>query len=239
MLELFRGAIDLVYPRQCLECGSLENCRNYSFLCDRCFKETAQIEPPFCELCAMPFHGEVLSSAECPNCREMKIWFDKAFAVMRFRGVVRNAIHSFKYSQQMYWGRVLQRWMSQGVERYPELHDVDLLLPVPLHSVRQRERGFNQASVLVNALERILQKSSCTKTLKRIRSTETQTHLDREERMQNLNGAFKVQNPKAVSGKRVLLIDDVLTTGSTVSECAKVLKHAGATSVLVFALARG
>jgi len=187
----------------------------------------------------MPFEGRMNSVAECPNCREMKVWFDKAIAVMRFRGVVRTAIHSFKYSRQMYWRRVLQQWITETAPDYPELSQIDMLLPVPLHSVRQRERGFNQAGILAEALGCSIQRECAIKILRRTRPTETQTHLDREERMQNLNGAFQIFNPQRILGKRVLLVDDVLTTGSTLSECARVLKKAGATSVLVFTLARG
>jgi competence protein ComFC len=239
LLNFVSSAIDLVYPRQCQECGEMADCHEFSFLCDSCFKDVPRIEAPFCETCSMPFHGEVKTSAECPNCREMIICFDKACSVMRFRGVIRNAIHSFKYSHQMYWRKVLQRWFIEGALHYPELGDIDLILPVPLHPVRQRERGFNQAAVLGQALSRTLQKECLLKEIRRIRPTETQTHLDRQERMNNLNGAFAVPKPQKIFGKKLLLVDDVLTTGSTVNECAKILKEHGATSVLVFTLARG
>ena len=114
-----------------------------------------------------------------------------------------------------------------------------MILPVPLHPVRERERGFNQAWVLVEPLAAKWAVTCHRRALVRVRQTETQTHLNREERMMNLRGAFEVPRPAMVMGRRVLLVDDVLTTGSTASECARVLRRAGATSVLVFTLARG
>jgi ComF family protein len=144
-----------------------------------------------------------------------------------------------KYGHQGYWSRVLQRWLLEGVDPLLNHSDADVVLPVPLHPVRERERGFNQAWLLADALARSWRIPTHRRALIRVRQTETQTHLDREERMANLRGAFAVRRPDAVAGRRVLLMDDVLTTGSTASECARILREAGARSVLVLTLARG
>ena len=158
---------------------------------------------------------------------------------MRFRGAVRDAIHRLKYSRQFYWGDILQYWLLQGTDSLLNLTQIDAALPVPLHPLRERERGCNQAWVLLEALAKN-KKIPCYKhALVRIRSTETQTHLDRQERIENLQNAFAVRQPELITHKRILLVDDVLTTGSTTSECSRVLRRAGATSVLVFTLARG
>ena len=245
--EMVRSAVDLLYPRQCQVCGETTRCRRFSFLCDDCFDGVAWIEPPWCERCGLPFHGKIESPFQCPNCREMTFHFDKAVSVVRFRGAVRHAIHAFKYERQLYWLRALEGWLAVSQVEWPRAgrdsvlkrDGVDVIVPVPLYSLRERERGFNQAWLLVRALSREWGIPAARKALTRVRATETQTHLDRHERMANLHGAFVAGMPGAILGKQVLLVDDVLTTGSTANECSRVLRKAGATSVLVLTLARG
>lgn len=238
-LSLWKTALDLIYPRQCQMCGDTVGCQQFSFLCENCFEGAARLEPPWCNICALPFYGKVDGDISCSNCSGRELHFDYARAVMRFQGVVRHAIHGFKYSRQTYWSQVLCAWLLRKMPFHLDFGDVDIVLPVPLHSVRERERGFNQAWVLFAPFMKRWGIPVYRQALLRVRETETQAHLDREERMLNLQGAFRVPAPKLVFGKRVLLVDDVLTTGSTVSECGRVLREAGAVSVLVFTLARG
>ncbi len=239
LLNLAQSALDLLYPRQCQICWGTKRCEYFPFICDDCFTGAPRIQPPCCELCGLPFSGEITSSFQCPNCTQTKLHFDRAISVMRFRGAVRDAIHRLKYSRQLYWGDALQHWLLQGADSLLDQAQVDVALPVPLHPLRERERGCNQAWVLLETLAQN-KKIPCNKhALVRIRQTETQTHLDRQERIENLKDAFEVRKPEWVANKRILLVDDVLTTGSTTSECSRVLRHAGAISVLVFTLARG
>ncbi len=237
--SLARTALDLLYPRQCQVCGDSLHCRAFPFLCDVCFGAVVRLPGPCCEVCGLPFHGDMFHKASCPNCTEMDLHFDRARALLRFHGVARQAIHGLKYLRQLHWSRVLQAWQADGVGAVVDRAEVDVVMPVPLHPVRERERGFNQAWVLVEPLAHMWRIASHRRALVRVRQTETQTHLNRAERMSNLRGAFEVRRPEVIAGRRVLLVDDVLTTGSTTSECARVLREAGATSVLVFTLARG
>ena len=156
----------------------------------------------------------------------------------RGRGIVRQIIHEFKYGRQIHLRHLVARWL------YAALDDERLrgsqfaiMVPVPLHATRLRERGFNQASLLAALLSAQTSISS-RPVLERIRYTTTQTALDRSERMENLHNAFRLRKNADVRGLRVLLIDDVLTTGSTLSECARVLKRAGALSVHAATAAR-
>jgi competence protein ComFC len=237
--NFFKAALDLVYPRQCQLCGETNHCDPFPFLCKLCSNSAPRLEGPACAKCGLPVLGQVSSEFQCSNCSEMDLCFDSAVSAVGFRGVVRHAIHGFKYSRQIYWGNVLAEWFVEGAERIIDFKQIDLGVPVPLHSVRERERGFNQAWVLAEALKVKFGLMTSRRCLKRVRPTETQTHLDRQQRISNLNGAFEVSDPMAVKNKSVLLIDDVLTTGSTASECGRVLYDAGARSVLVFTLARG
>ena len=174
----------------------------------------------------------------CANCAHRTIYFDAAVAAYRSRGLVREIIHEFKYARQMHLRHLIGRWLLAALDD-ERLRDVsfDLIVPVPLHPARQRERGFNQASLLAGSLSAEISLPS-RPVLERIRYTTTQTALDRSERMENLHNAFRLRKNADVRGLRVLLIDDVLTTGSTLSECARVLKRAGAISVYAATAAR-
>jgi ComF family protein len=159
-------------------------------------------------------------------------------AAYRGRGIVREVIHQFKYVRQIHLRHLVARWLRAALDD-ERLRDCnfDLIVPVPLHPTRERERGFNQASLLSELLS--AQTSICSqRVLDRVRYTTTQTALDRSERMENLHNAFRLRKNADVRGLRVLLIDDVLTTGSTLSECARVLKRAGAISVHAAVAAR-
>jgi ComF family protein len=149
-----------------------------------------------------------------------------------------DVIHQFKYNRQIHLRNLVARWLraALGDERLRDCR-FDVIVPVPLHPARQRERGFNQASLLAQLLSAHTSIPS-KPLLKRIRYTTTQTALDRSERMENLHNAFRLRKNADMRGLRVLLIDDVLTTGSTLSECARVLKRAGAISVHAATAAR-
>ena len=174
----------------------------------------------------------------CANCAHRTIHFDAAVAAYRGRGIVRDVIHEFKYNRQIHLRHLVARWLRAALDD-ERLRDCqfDVIVPVPLHPARQRERGFNQASLLAELLSAHTS-IPCRPLLKRIRYTTTQTALDRSERMENLHNAFRLRKNVDVRGLRVLLIDDVLTTGSTLSECARVLKRAGAKSVHAATAAR-
>jgi len=234
--ELFQAAVSLLYPATCTICG--KKVRAGEHLCSGCEAKIVRIVPPFCETCSEPFDGSITSAFTCANCAHRTIYFDAAVAAYRGRGIVREIIHQFKYARQIHLRHVIARWLRTALDD-ERLRDCqfDVIVPVPLHPARQRERGFNQASLLAELLS--AQTSiSCRPSLKRIRYTTTQTALDRSERMENLHNAFRLRKNADVRGLRVLLIDDVLTTGSTLSECARVLKRAGAKSVYAATAAR-
>ena len=234
--ELIQAAVSLLYPATCTICGT--NVRTGEYLCDGCETKIVRIVAPFCQTCSEPFEGSISSVFSCANCSHRVIYFDAAVAAYRGRGIVREVIHEFKYGRQIHLRHLVARWLRAALddERVREI-PFDLIIPVPLHAARQRERGFNQASLLADLLS--AQTSiPCRPLLERIRYTTTQTALDRSERMENLHNAFRLRKNANVRGLRVLLIDDVLTTGSTLSECARVLKRAGAISVYAATAAR-
>lgn len=213
--------LDLVFPEPPLE-GLLPN----------------PIEPPFCENCGEPFEGAISGVFHCANCQERNWHFTRARAFYPSEGCVRDAILGFKYQQQFYQRRRLVEWLDAAFERHAANEPWDALVPVPLHTLRRRDRGFNQAMELARGLSkrRAIPVLDC---LKRLRETGSQTRLAREDRWRNLRNAFDLRSGFDVRGKNLLVIDDVFTTGATSEGCAQVLHKAGARSIGVLTVARG
>ena len=235
-LELLQSAVSLLYPPLCTICG--RSIRAGEYLCDQCETKAVRIVAPFCEKCSEPFDGAITGVFTCANCAHRTIYFDAAVAAYRGRGIVREVIHEFKYGRRIHLRHLVARWLRSALDDERLLgRCFDVIIPVPLHPTRQRERGFNQATLLAELLS--AQTSiRCKPLLERTRYTTTQTALDRSERMENLHNAFRLRKNADVRGLRVLLVDDVLTTGSTLNECARVLKRAGAFSVHAATAAR-
>jgi ComF family protein len=235
-LEPIRALASLFYPPLCAICAVPVGHDEY--LCSGCNEKAPRIKPPFCATCSEPFPGSITESFSCANCAHRVLHFTAAVAAYRSRGVVRKLIHDFKYNKQLHLRHVVASWLLETLDD-PRLQGrrFDLVIPVPLHPARKRERGFNQAELLADALS-ARAKLPARNALERIRYTITQTAFDRSERMENLHNAFRLRKNADVRGSRVLLIDDVLTTGSTLSECARVLKAGGAISVHAATAAR-
>src|SRR5215831_16828316 len=210
--ELFEAAVSLLYPPVCALCGGKTQAGEY--LCKQCESKAMRILAPFCQQCSEPFEGAITTAFTCANCAHRKIYFDAAVAAYRGRGIVREIIHEFKYGRQIHLRHLVSRWLQAALddERLRDCH-FNIIVPVPLHPARQRERGFNQASLLAELLSAHTSIPS-KPMLERVRYTTTQTALDRSERMENLHNAFRLRKNADVRGLRVLLIDDVLTTGS-------------------------
>ena len=231
-----RAISSLLYPPVCTICAAIVGSDDY--LCAECEEKTTRIVPPFCGRCSEPFEGSITNEFTCANCAHRTIHFDAAVSAYRGRGVVREIIHEFKYGRQLHLRHLVARWLHAALDdERLRGSQFAIMVPVPLHATRLRERGFNQASLLAALLSAQTSISS-RPVLERIRYTTTQTALDRSERMENLHNAFRLRKNADVRGLRVLLIDDVLTTGSTLSECARVLKRAGALSVHAATAAR-
>jgi ComF family protein len=160
-----------------------------------------------------------------------------ARALAAFDGSLQAAIHRWKYEGKTYLTPFIAEWMAEGLNRYWELHSLDLLLPVPLHPQRLRERGFNQALLLTEELSRRTGIPYLKTILKKKKPTLPQVNLSGVEREKGLREAFHVTEKEKLLGKSVLLVDDVYTTGATVNECSKVLLKGGAEKVHVLTLA--
>lgn len=234
--EWLAAALDLLYPPACPCCRS--GMPKAGLLCESCLARCVPVRRPFCERCSLPFEGLIPRPFRCPNCAGRELAFRSAVAVWRASGPVRELIHGFKYDGRMALAEVFLPWLREALLD-PRIAEIErpLLVPVPLHPARCRERGYNQAALLAERLARA-EGWECAAALRRIRYTTTQTALDRKQRARNLAGAFDLRPGVSVRGREVILVDDVLTTCATVSECASVLLRAGAAGVNAVAVAR-
>jgi ComF family protein len=237
-----RRLVDVILPRHCATCGQLIVHTGQVSFCEACWRQVRLITPPYCPCCGQPFRSPVAlaSSPEhrCSACRTHPPPFDHARAVGHYEGPLRQAIHLFKYRGKLPLRRpLLQLALTHFAEHYP-MAAYDAIIPVPLHPRRLMQREFNQAALLAAGLSRHLQAPICERVLVRARQTKPQVELSGDERRRNVKDTFVVIDHGRMEGKVVLLVDDVLTTGATVGEAARVLKAAGARQVDVFALAR-
>lgn len=226
----------LFFPRHCAGChGSV----SAGWFCPQCLADIQPVPEPRCEVCSFPLSGAALDRFICANCQGREFHFDCAVAVLRSRGVLRDMIHRLKYGGEVWLIEPLGGYLAQGLsdKRLSDSH-FDAIVPVPLHSLRRREREFNQSELLARDLSRRAN-LPFRDALLRQRNTVTQTHFDRLRRMQNLRDAFAMRQNVSVDGQTLLLVDDVFTTGSTLDECASTLLSAGAHSVCALTLARG
>ena len=242
--SLLGGLLDLVCPPMCLICGALIRWPDRidpvltANLCSDCRADLPTLPNDHCRFCGLPFKTDWGAGHVCGTCRRKRPPFDQALAVGLYEGGLRKAIHLFKYSGRTELAGPLAAFMALGLTRpyYPP--EVDLVLPVPLHRHRLKERGFNQSLLLSRALFSPWKHKVRHDLLVRHRPTDPQVSLEKKSRRRNVRRAFSLIQPDSVRKLSVMLVDDVFTTGSTVMECTRVLKRAGAGRVLVLTLAR-
>jgi competence protein ComFC len=233
------AALNFAFPEACQVCGERRAPPAEGFVCEICRREVRPIRPPFCGRCGLPFQGDLSTEFECANCREMELRFSFARSAVVAGGVVLEVIHRFKYLQARWFEPFLAGLLIEAAG--PELvrGGWDFLVPVPLHPVKERERGFNQAACLAARLGAATGIPLNENLLRRIQPTRTQTLLTREERAANVRRAFAVRPGASLEGERLVLVDDVFTTGATTSAAAGALLAAGAGEVCVWTAARG
>ena len=237
--EWFNAGLSLIYPEACQLCEKERAKLRDGLVCARCWSQVRFIRPPFCRRCGLPFAGDLTTEFECTNCRELELHFSSARSAVVARTVVLEAIHRFKYQRALWFEDFLADLLVR--EAVPVLREQawDFIVPVPLHPLKFREREFNQAARLANQLGAALKIPVTEKILRRITPTRTQTLLTRDERAKNMSGAFAVRKGVRLDDKKLIVVDDVFTTGATTSACAKALRGAGAAEVCVWTVARG
>ena len=237
--KIAEAAIGLIYPNVCQLCGAQRATSSEGFVCSRCWQQVRFIKPPYCKRCGLPFQGSLTTTFECTNCREMKLHFRSARSAVSASGAVLEVLHRYKYKRALWFEPFLADLLIR--EALPELRQEkwDWIVPVPLHPAKKRQREFNQAERLATFLSAAAAIPMDTTLLKRVSWTETQTRLSREKRAENMRNAFRMRKRTKLNGERILLFDDVFTTGATTNACAQVLRAAGAGEIGVWTVARG
>ena len=233
---ILRTALDAVLPPRCLKCGDILGGENG--LCAACWQKLAWLAPPCCACCGQPFAFESDAGSLCGACLQQRPAYDRARAVFRYDDESRDLILGFKHADRTELAPTLARWMARsGAEL---VADCTLIVPVPLHWTRLALRRFNQAGLLAQAIGRLSGRAVEPEALTRKRATRSQGHLGRSARRRNVQGAMAATERlrPQIEGQRILLADDVITTGATVETAAKALISAGAAAVDVLALAK-
>jgi len=229
-----RAVIDGVLPPRCLNCGATVDA--IDALCGKCWAAMTFFAPPWCAVCGLPFPHPMGEGAICGACANRPPSWDCARAVFRYDRHSRRLVLMLKHGDQTHLVGAFGRWMLRAGGEV--LAGADLAVPVPLHWTRLLGRRFNQAVLLARAIRGVGGPPVGADWLVRRRRTPSQGLMGPAARARNVRGAFALRRGRSVAGKRVVLIDDVLTTGATAEECARVLRRAGAASVGVLVLAR-
>jgi ComF family protein len=236
MRALIERCLQFLLPPQCHCCEKFLE-EGQQGICPDCLSKIRWIEPPLCTLCGVPFLSREIENHPCGACLTRGKYFTMARAVGYYEGPLREAIHRWKYEEKSYLTLFFGEKLAEGFCRYWDPQSFDLIIPVPLHSKRLRERGFNQALLLVKELSRRTRIPYSKRLLQKRILTPPQVNLSGGEREKGVRGSFHIQRDEEIEGKSILLVDDVYTTGATVNECSKVLLKAGAERVDVLTIA--
>ena len=238
-MDWLNAALAFVYPETCQLCGNSRAAREQSYICETCRNDFRFIEAPFCQRCGLPFEGAITTDFQCSNCREHDLRFDYARAVVIARDKMLELIGKYKYNRAYWFEPFLAGLLVHAAKPQLSRDQWDCIVPVPLYPTKLREREFNQAQRLAAHLGSATLIPVNNRLLRRILPTQTQTALSRAERIANVRKAFAMRRGARLNGERIIVVDDVLTTGATTSACTRVLRNAGAASVCVWTVARG
>jgi ComF family protein len=245
MATLLRSAFDalasLLFPAPCRICGDVLASASLLPICENCLASLPPLRGPCCTLCGRPFASEVATDAATPlcfACRRGVYAFDHARSYGNYNDEMARAISLLKYEKVTRLGNWFAARLEERVRAEPEIFAADVVVPVPLHPLRRRERGYNQAELIARPLARKLGLPLRAYLLVRTKPRPPRLLLSRRERWESVRGAYEMRRGAQVDNLRVLLIDDVCTTGATLDSCARALKQAGAKSVAGLTVAR-
>jgi competence protein ComFC len=240
--NIFEPLLRMVFPHVCEICGEREAGPAQSFICGHCRNHPRAIKrvlPPICKICGLWYEGAITNEFECRNCFALELDFTSARAAVQYAGLTKEVIHRFKYGRNEWFEPFLAELLIEAAVPELRMEPADLIVPIPLHPRKRRGRGFNQAERFAARLSAATGLPFDAKLMERVRDTNSQAGLDRDDRIENVKGAFKYIGSTRLKGQRIVLIDDVLTTGMTASSCAKELQKNGAGELRVWTVARG
>lgn len=229
---------DFAYPRVCPVCGNPSD-RPGRFVCWNCMASLGDgtAKEAVCIVCGKEIDARIIDSL-CRDCRKSKPHFDMVRSALPYGDAIRALLHDFKYNRQTWLARDLVDMLEGCARASFDIREIDVAIPVPLHPVKFVLRSYNQSSLLASALAKRIGVPFLGGALRRLRDTPTQTHLGVAGRRANVAGAFAAAMPEEIRSRTVLVVDDVMTTGATMDEIAKILKAAGAWRVWGLTLCR-
>jgi competence protein ComFC len=241
-MSLFSLLASAIYPNVCQFCSQQRATAAESYICADCRNHPEAVSlmnEPMCDKCGLGYDGAITNKFVCANCKDMDLQFFQARAAAEFAGLVKEVIHRFKYQRNEWFEPYLAELLIASAAADIKTAAMNLIVPIPLHRRKEHERGFNQSERLARRLSEAT-KIPFAMPLRRVKRTENQALLDRAGRINNVKNAFAYAAEGPLPpGSRVLLVDDVLTTGSTASACAEELLKNGAAEVRVWTVARG
>lgn len=231
---------DLVFPPACLACGGLCEESPLRHVCVRCVPLIVRVKKPHCSTCGHPFFGELVGERMCPHCEGLRPVYQAAKTVTLFKGPAREYVLELKYHHGFYVLEDIRTLIAGNADVVAFLAGA-ILVPVPLHPRKERERGFNQSQLIAEAFQQATpEKITIANLLQRRVDTDSQTSFDRRTRQKRMKNAFAARKEASITAnQRYVLVDDVFTTGSTLNSCALALAQAGALSIDVVTFAHG
>ena len=231
--QSIESAITFLYPAQCKVCEELLGLESAPYICNSCWTDIEFIEPPWCEICGIP-NAENL----CEVCATNPPRYGKLRTIAIYEKSIQHAIHLFKFEKRISLCKPLSQLIVDCIPEDINIIDYDYIIPVPIHKRRLRERGFNQSTMLLKGISKVVNLSVLDDVLIKQKNTSPQSSLDREARQTNIKGAFKLQDADKIRDKHILVFDDVFTTGATIREVVNVLWNADPREIDVLTLAR-
>lgn len=231
--DLFETAVVFLYPARCRVCKASLGVTSVPYICANCWHSIQFLEPPWCDICGTPNVDR-----RCDECATSPPRYGKLRSIALYQTTLQQAIHLFKFEKKKVFARHLIRLINAHIPKDCVIAKYDFILPVPIHKKRLRERGFNQATLLAKGIARTADTPILANALVRRRHTVAQSGLGMEARQHNIIGAFEIQTPEVIRNKRLLVIDDVFTTGATVREAVNELWKADPAEIDVLTLAR-
>lgn len=226
----------VLFPPKCIKCNKIID--SYGNLCSNCWSSIEFITDPMCKICGVPFEFDMDIDLICGQCAGTKQFFDHAISIFKYDENSKNLIYKFKYNDKTYLSKYFAKWIYKNI--HTSINDYQYIVPVPLHRKRMRKRFYNQSSLIASYLAKLSKKTFLPNLLIKNRYDVPQTSLTKKQRLKNVKSSFAI-NPKLqskIEGTKILLIDDVYTTGSTLNECSKILKKNGCNQITAVTLAR-
>ncbi len=237
-MKIFKKIAEIIFPNHCLYCEKIIS--SEGLFCNDCWQKLQFITEPKCRICCNPF--EFLPAGRsliCAKCLETKPPFDNAISIFRYNSVIGKIVSDLKYRDRTYIAKKLACFLSKAATE--AITEADFIIAVPLHKNRLYQRKFNQSLILCKAIAKHAAKTKLRHDfLLRIKNTPAQVGLNKRQRQKNIVAAFKLNSKycEIVKDKKILLLDDIMTTGTTLTSCAKILKKSGAAKVTLLTLAR-